>query len=149
MGTFENKVDRKGRVSVPAPFRQSLATSSYPGIVVFRSHRSDAVESCDIEFMNQLNGRVDAYDLFSDEHDDLVFTLFADAFQLPFDGEGRIILPPALAEHASITDRAAFVGKGNTFQIWQPETLLERKAEVRARTRAQGISLPPGAGGGR
>jgi MraZ protein len=149
MGTFENKVDRKGRVSVPAPFRQSLATSSYQGIVAFRSHRSDAVESCDIEFMNQLNGRADALDLFSDEHDDLVFTLFADAFQLPFDGEGRIILPPALATHATITDRAAFVGKGNTFQIWQPETLAERKEDVRARARAQGISLPRGDGGSR
>ena len=149
MGTFENKVDRKGRVSVPAPFRQSLAISSYPGIVAFRSHRSDAVESCDIEFMNELNGRADAYDLFSDEHDDLAFTLFADAFQLPFDGEGRIILPPALAAHAAITDRAAFVGKGNTFQIWQPETLSERKEEVRARARAQGISLPPNGGAGR
>jgi len=142
MGTFENKVDRKGRVSVPAPFRQSLATSSYPGIVVFRSHRSDAVESCDIEFMNQLNGRVDAYDLFSDEHDDLVFTLFADAFQLPFDGEGRIILPPALAEHASITDRAAFVGRGTRFQIWAPEAFEKHQASaieaLRSRLRTNG-----------
>ncbi len=150
MGTFENKVDRKGRVSVPAPFRQSLAISSYPGIVAFSSHRSDAIESCDIEFMNQLNSRADAFDLFSDEHDDLVFTLFADAFQLPFDGEGRIILPPALAAHATITDRAAFVGMGKTFQIWQPETLTERKEEIRARTRAQGLRLPRvGDGGGR
>lgn len=149
IGTFENKVDRKGRVSVPAPFRQSLATSNYQGIVAFRSHRSDSIESCAVEFMEKLNGRAARYDFFSQEHDDWAFTLFADSYQLPFDGEGRIILPPALADSAAISERAAFVGKGDSFQIWQPETLEAHKEEVRARTRAQGFGLPPQSDGGR
>ena len=148
IGTFENKVDRKGRVSVPAPFRQSLATSGFQGIVAFRSHRSEAVESCGMEFVEQLNQRVSAFDLFSEAHDDLAFAIFADCYQLAFDGGGRILLPAALAEHAAITDRAAFVGKGQTFQIWQPEMLARQKEDARARARAQGLTLPSRIDGG-
>ncbi len=61
---------------------------------------------------------------------------------MSFDGEGRILLPPALVEHAGITERAGFVGMGSSFQIWEPETLLRQKTEARARAREQGLTLP-------
>jgi MraZ protein len=150
IGTFENKVDRKGRVSVPAQFRQTLVGQSFPGIVVFRSYRAAAVEACGIDFMERLNDSIAAMDLFSDAHDDLAATIFADSMQLPFDGEGRIILPPRLAEHAGITDRAAFVGKGPIFQIWEPDALESYKEAARERARDQRLTLPlRGDGGGR
>lgn len=141
-GTFENKVDRKGRVSVPAPFRQALGRSAFQGIIARPSYRSRAVEACDIEFMEQLNDSVASNELYSDAHEDLAFTIFADSHQLSFDGEGRILLPPALVEHVGIGDRAGFVGMGSSFQIWEPETLQQHKAEARARARAQGLTLP-------
>jgi MraZ protein len=141
-GTFENKVDRKGRVSVPAPFRQALGQSAFQGIIARPSYRSQAVEACDIEFMEQLNNSVATNDLYSDAHEDLAFTIFADSHQLSFDGEGRILLPPALVEHAGIGERAGFVGMGSSFQIWEPDTLQQQKAEARARARAQGLTLP-------
>ena len=59
----------------------------------------------------QLASGVDAYDVFSDEHDTLTATLFANAQQLAFDGEGRIVLPATLMEHANIQKTAAFVGR--------------------------------------
>jgi MraZ protein len=141
-GTFENKVDRKGRVSVPAPFRQALARSSFQGIIARPSYRSLGIEACDLEFMEQLNDSVAATDLYSDAHEDLAFTIFAEAHQLSFDGEGRILLPPALVEHAGIADRAGFVGMGSSFQIWEPETLLRQKTEARVRAREQRLTLP-------
>jgi len=150
IGTFENKVDRKGRVSVPAQFRQTLAGQSFPGIVAFRSYRAAAIEACGIDFMERLNDSIATMDLFSDAHDDLAATIFADSMQLPFDGEGRIILPPRLAKHAGIGDRAAFVGKGPVFQIWEPGALDSYKEAARERARTQGLTLPlRGDGGGR
>ncbi|MCH9000050.1 MAG: division/cell wall cluster transcriptional repressor MraZ [Proteobacteria bacterium] len=142
IGTFENKVDRKGRVSVPVQFRQMLAGQSFQGIVAFRSYRVDAIEACGIDFMERLNDSVSSMDLFSDAHDDLAATIFADSRQLPFDGDGRIVLPPRLAEHAGIGERAAFVGKGSIFQIWEPDALEAHKEEARARARSQGLTLP-------
>jgi MraZ protein len=141
-GTFENKVDRKGRVSVPAPFRQALGRSAFQGIIARPSYRSHAIEACDLEFMEQLNESVSATDLYSDAHEDLALTIFADSHQLSFDGEGRILLPPALVEHAGITVHAGFVGMGSSFQIWEPEVLRQQKAEARARAREQRLTLP-------
>ena len=142
IGTFENKVDRKGRVSVPVQFRQMLAGQSFQGIVAFRSYRAAAIEACGIDFMERLNDSVSSMDLFSDAHDDLAATIFADSRQLPFDGDGRIVLPPRLAEQAGIGERAAFVGKGSIFQIWEPDALEAHKEEARARARSQGLTLP-------
>jgi MraZ protein len=142
IGTFENKVDRKGRVSVPAPFRQVLGSQTFQGIVAFRSYRLAAVEACGIDFMEQLNDSVASLDLFSDAHEDLTATIFADSQQLAFDVDGRIIIPAHFAEHAGITDRAAFVGRGSIFQIWQPTALERHKDEARARAKSQGLTLP-------
>ena len=148
IGTFENKVDKKGRVSVPAPFRAALAGQGFQGIVAFPSHRADAVEGCGMDFMEELNQRVSGFDIFSKERDDLSFTIFSDSHTVPFDGEGRVVLPKELLEAAGITDRAAFVGKGRTFQIWEPNALHLIKAAARKRAREQRLTLPANANAG-
>ena len=71
IGTFENKVDKKGRVSVPATFRQALAGQGFQGIVAFPSHRADALEACGMDFIEEMKSRMDGFDLFSDDQDDL------------------------------------------------------------------------------
>jgi MraZ protein len=155
IGTFENKVDQKGRVSVPAQFRQALAGQPFNGIAAFRSHRADAVEGCGMDFMEQMIARVSDIDLFSETHDDLATTIFSDSQQLTFDGTGRIQLPQSFREHAGIADRAAFVGMGQLFQIWEPAKLERHKAAARDRAREKRLTLPAtggtpgGTGGGR
>jgi MraZ protein len=144
--TFVNKVDRKGRVSVPASFRAAIAGATldgqaFHGIVAFPSFKHPAVQCAGIDWMADLGGRVSQVDLFSDEHDDLTATLFADAKQLPFDGEGRVLLPQILAEHASIGASAAFVGRGASFEIWEPKALERYKAEARQRALAERRTL--------
>ena len=142
LSTFVNKVDRKGRVSVPATFRAALAGQSFLGIVAYRSFKLPCVEGSGIDRMEEMSGRVDQMAQFSEPYDNLA-VLFSDAQQLPFDGEGRIMLPQELAEHASIADYAAFVGQGRTFQIWEPERFKTHQAELRERARRQGVTLPP------
>ena len=140
-GSYENKIDRKGRVSVPAPFRQALASQPVPRIVAFCSFRADAIEASSTDFMEDLKESLNSKDLFSDEHDHLATAIFASCFELPFDAEGRIILPSVLTSHAGISDRAAFVGKGQFFQIWNPEALQSHVEDARARARSQGLTL--------
>lgn len=148
IGTFENKVDRKGRVSVPATFRSALQGQAFHGIIAFRSYRAQAIEACGMDFMQKLNDSVSNLDLFSDTHDDLATTIFADSHSLALDGDGRVMMPAELAEHAGITDKAAFVGKGPIFQIWEPGRLLAHKDEARDRARSQGLTLPLRQNGG-
>jgi MraZ protein len=141
ISTFVNKVDRKGRVSVPASFRAALRGQSFNGIVAFRSYREATIEGCAIDRMEELSRGLDALDQFSEEQDQLASTIFADAHQLAIDGDGRITLPPLLAEHAGISDAAAFVGRGATFQIWSPNTFATHQEEARKRAADRGATL--------
>ncbi len=142
IGTFENRIDKKGRISVPAPFRNALAGQNFHGIVAFSSFRSPAVEAAGMDFIEQLNDRIEAYDVFSEEHDDLAMAVFGNSYQLAFDGDGRVMLPEPLMAHADLNDRASFVGKGKMFQIWNPDTLAAQMAKARERAKDRGLSVP-------
>ncbi len=128
LSTYVNKVDRKGRVSVPAPFRAVLSGSSFPGLIAYPSLRQPAVEVFGREVLDELNARRISQSLEGGDFeqvllgggDPLVEAVMPIIRELPFDGEGRIILPAALVAHAGIEDQAAFVGRGNRFQIWAP-----------------------------
>lgn len=150
LSTFTNKVDKKGRVSVPAPFRAALVGQNFNGLVAFRSYRLPAIEGLDMARMEQFSESADSLDLFSEEHENITATIFADAVQLPFDGEGRIVLPANLVDHAGIGETATFVGRGRTFQIWEPGRFEEFQDQARQRARDQGLTLrlKPGQDGG-
>jgi MraZ protein len=152
LSTTTNKVDTKGRVSVPAAFRAALAGQSFHGIVALPSFKYPAIQCGGMEWMEQLGSGVDAYDFFSDDHDTLTATLFANAQQLAFDGEGRIVLPAPLIEHANINKTAAFVGRGPLFEIWQPDAFATYQSEATRRAAEQKLTLrpagPPGGTGG-
>src|SRR5690348_18411405 len=94
--------------------RAALANQPFQGIVAFRSFREPAIEGWSMDLLDRLAASLDEMELFSENRDDLASAIFADAHQLPFDGEGRIVLPAVLAEHAGITDEAAFVGQGRS-----------------------------------
>ena len=120
VGTHINKIDRKGRVSVPASFRSALGDEN--SFFAFPSFLHQGVECRTATFMESLSDQVEHLDPFSDEQDHLADAIFASSHSLTFDSEGRVSLPDALRDHAAIADRAAFVGKGKTFQIWEPAT---------------------------
>lgn len=142
VSTFANKLDSKGRVSVPVSFRSALAGQSFGGIVAYRSIKFDALEAGGIDSLEELSARLDALPEFSEERDALA-SILPDCQLLPFDGEGRIILPRLLLDHAGITTTAAFVGYGRTFQIWEPERFNRHQEEMRQHARQRGFTLPP------
>ena len=142
LSTYINKVDRKNRLSVPAPFRNALSEQSFQGIIVFKSTGHLALEGFGMDFMSNLPDRLDEFDLFSSEQDDMASIIFGESRQLPFDGDGRINLPADLAEFCGITDQAAFVGLGKKFQIWAPDQLEAHKDAARARVSKTGMTLP-------
>jgi MraZ protein len=141
LSTYVNKVDRKGRVSVPAGFRTALNGQSFAGIIAFRSFKSAAIDGSGMDRIEEMSARLDALDQFSEDYESLA-SIFADARQLPFDSEGRIVLPEDLAAHAGITESAAFVGLGKTFQIWEPAAHARHQTEMRERAKRQGTTLP-------
>lgn len=143
VGCHVNKIDRKGRVSVPKPFRDTLSGDGpgFMGIYVYPSFTASAIEGCSEEFMNRVSESISELDLFSEEQDDLASILLSSAHALPFDPEGRVVLPDVLIRHANLGSEAAFVGRGQSFQIWNPETYGERSAKAFERARSRGATL--------
>lgn len=133
LSTFVNKLDKKGRVSVPASFRLTLSKQNFQGIVAFRSFKLPTIEGMGIDRMQRLSESVDQLDLFSDAQDDLTASIFSDSQMLAFDGDGRVVLNQALLDHAHIQESVAFVGRGATFQIWNPDNFAAYQEEARQR----------------
>lgn len=131
LSTYVNKVDKKGRVSVPAPFRAILSGQHFSGIVAYGSFINPCVEACGFDRIEKLHDQIESLDPFSEERDVFATTILGGSQQLGFDSEGRILLPEALMEIASIGDQAVFVGKGETFEIWQPKAYETYAAEAR------------------
>lgn len=146
LGTHLNRLDSKGRVSIPAGFRPALRAEDGTVSVVLRpSHKHACIEAWPEAMFQALATPLDEMDVFSEDHDDLAAALYADAFPLGVDKEGRIILPETLRAHAGIKDRDAevvFMGLGRTFQIWEPAAAAQRRAEARERARVRGLTLP-------
>ena len=121
LSSYENRLDNKGRVSVPAAFRSSLNSENFSGVVLFRSFTHNCIEGLSMSRMEKMANATDKMGVFDNELDDLSALLFADARPLAFDVTGRIVIPTELLKHANISDRALFVGRGNSFQIWNPD----------------------------
>jgi len=120
LSSYENRLDTKGRISVPASFRASLNNDKFAGVVLYRSFTHKCIEGLSMARMEQLAAATDKMGVFDNTLDDLSAMLFADARPLQFDVTGRIVIPADLLKHAGITDTALFVGRGNSFQIWNP-----------------------------
>lgn len=141
LGTIENKVDTKGRVSVPVEFRNALKDDNFQGVVLFHSFTNKCIEGSTMNRMEQMADATDNLDLFSEENQNINSLIFSDARQLTFDITGRIVIPNDLLEFAGIKDKALFVGRGKTFQIWEAEAFYKAQEEVRNKAQENRPSL--------
>ncbi len=140
-GTFENKIDRKGRVSLPADFRAELPADGNRVIYIYRSPKVGALEACDRAFLQRLVDSLEQFDMFSDAEDELGSTIVADARKVSIDNEGRIVVPAEFLAFAGISQRVTFVGRGSRFQLWNPDAFEAHAAEKRERARARTMRL--------
>lgn len=141
LSTFEKQIDKKGRVSVPAPFRAALQGQHFGGIIAYASFVNGCIEACGMDRIEQLHQRIEALDPFSEERDAFATAILGGSQQLSFDGEGRVILPETLLKQAGITEKAIFVGKGATFEIWEPEAFAKHERDARELAKQRRMSL--------
>lgn len=131
MSSAINKIDSKGRISIPAPFRSVLEFQGYPGVYLFPSFTSKAVDGGGQDLIDQISLSVEKMQLFAEETDALSTALFADTYSLSYDQDGRISLPEILIEHANLSEKVIFVGQGRKFQMWNPDDFNEFKREAK------------------
>ena len=118
-------------MSVPAQFRASLVSKDFSGVIVYESFINECIEGCDIERIKKFAESIDNLDPFSKDRDSLASALLGASVQLTIDADGRVILPEELIKKAKIKNTAVFVGKGPTFEIWQPNLFAEHMAKAK------------------
>ena len=134
LSTYENKLDKKGRVSVPASFRSYLSNLGYNGVICYPSFNNQCIESWPQDRIEKISNAIDSLNPFEEKKDYFATSILSESINLQFDSEGRILLSSKLLKHAKIKNSMLFVGQGKTFQIWEP-TIFE-KFKVNAKKKA-------------
>ncbi|MBW4021931.1 MAG: division/cell wall cluster transcriptional repressor MraZ [Proteobacteria bacterium] len=149
LGSHLNRLDAKGRVSVPAMFRSSLrALAPNPEgsvtMILRPSHTRPCIEAWPQMMFDRLAQSLNRYDLFSPEYEDMSTAIYGNAYPTEADKEGRIVLNEMMVAHAGLTDNVVFMGTGPIFQIWEPAAAKLRAEEARQNASARGLTLPGG-----
>ena len=121
LSSYENKIDKKGRVSVPATFRSHLSSMGYNGFISYPSFNHAALEACSQDRIERLSQTIDSLNPFEEKRDFFATSILSESENLQFDTEGRVSLSKKLLDHANIKYNVLFVGLGKTFQIWSPK----------------------------
>ena len=131
LSSYENKLDKKGRVSVPATFRSHLSSLGYNGFISYPSFNHSALEACSQDRIEKLSNTIDSLNPFEEKRDYFATSILSESVNFQFDTEGRVSLTEKLLKHANIKSNILFVGLGKTFQIWEPKIFEKFKAVAR------------------
>ena len=134
LSSYGNKIDKKGRVSVPATFRSYLNSMGYNGFISYPSFNHSALDACSPDRIEKLSNSIDSLNPFEEKRDFFATSILSESINLQFDSEGRISLTSKLLKHTKIKNSMLFVGQGKTFQIWEPATF--EKFKVNAKKKA-------------
>jgi MraZ protein len=142
-GRFTNRIDAKGRVSVPAKFRAIVIAQGLSGIICSPSFRGPYLEAGGPAYGAMLDQAINRLGMFTDPYDDLAAVLYGESHDISIDGDGRLILPEDLRSHANITDEVTFVGFGPRFLMWEPKAYEGFRARAIANAGKRGDLLQP------
>lgn len=135
VSNFTNKLDAKGRVSIPASFRAVLARDGFEGLYIHPSLDLPTLDCGGHSLLREIEAMIAPLSPYGSDRDAIAMTLLGESEILKVDGEGRIGLTDSLKHHAGIGGEVTFAGTGHKFQIWEPGRFRARLLEARQQTR--------------
>ena len=133
---FTHRLDAKGRVSIPAPFRQALAKDGFDGVYAYPSLDAPALDCGGNALLQEIDALLATMPPYSPARDAFATALLGTSEILKLDSEGRVVLDERLKSALGLKDEAVFVGQGHKFQIWQPSRFAAHLEEARERVRS-------------
>ena len=128
-----NRIDAKGRVSVPGPFRALAAKRGYHELYALRALEEPALDVGGPDLLDRLEKQIAMEHPFMRTADDMSAYAHGEGMFLKLDGDGRITMTDLIREHTGITTEVGFLGRGQFFQIWEPERMRRHLSDVRSR----------------
>jgi len=136
-----NRIDAKGRVSVPAHFRSVVQQRGYQELYALRALDNPALDVGGLDLLDRYEERIAQEDPFHQTADDMSYFVHGDGAFLKLDQDGRITVTDFIRQHTGIAEEVAFVGRGSFFQMWEPGRLGSYVEAVRDRLRARRQAL--------
>ena len=135
LSNFTNRLDAKGRVSIPAPFRAVLNRDGFEGLYVYPSLDIEAADCGGHALLGEIEALLAPLPPGSEDWEAFASTLYGQSDVLKVDAEGRIVLTDKLKLHTGIGVDVTFVGVGRKFRIWEPSRFQAYQAEAKGRVR--------------
>ena len=136
VATHVQRLDTKGRVSVPASFRAVLARDGFEGLYCHPALDRPALDAGGNGLLAEIEAVIGRFPPYSDQREQFSLALYGTSETLKIDGEGRIVLSDALKAHAGIANAVTFVGLGHKFRIWEPGRFRAELTEATEKVRA-------------
>jgi MraZ protein len=136
VSNYHLRLDAKGRVSIPAPFRAVLARDGFEGLYCYPALDRPALDAGGNALLSEIEALITRFSPYSEEREQFSTALYSTSEILKVDGEGRVVLSEQVKSHAGIADAVAFAGLGHKFQIWEPGRFHAELAEATEKVRA-------------
>ena len=151
-GEFEQAVDAKGRVSVPARFIRVVeqgdpdwSEGKRPTLIlVYGGIANNYIEAYTVEAMGKIDDKIDALEEGSDDRDMAEAYFYGNSREVEILEDGRIVLPINLRQRLNLDSRAYVIAAGDHFRIWHPDVIAQtdaRKWEERLASKGEGFRI--------
>lgn len=144
-GSDTFKVDAKGRVSIPAPFRRVIEASDpdwkdglRPNIViVYGPESQDWLDVYSMEAVHEMDAQIALMQRGSPERLMMEELVYGQSFEALIDDDGRLTIPQKYRDKIGLKSEAFFISAGDYFRIWNPETYEAKAARRSAKLAGQ------------
>ncbi|MFQ5924563.1 MAG: division/cell wall cluster transcriptional repressor MraZ [Dehalococcoidia bacterium] len=123
LGQYEHKIDPRGRVAIPARFREELKA----GLVLSQGFER-CITAYPLKAWQEMAEKFAALPLTRSRSRRMSRFIFSPAFSQELDGLGRVLLPAPLRQYAEIKDIVIIVGVNTYFEIWSKDDWNAEKA---------------------
>jgi len=135
-----NRVDAKGRVSVPSAFRSVLGLEGIEELYCFQDFHYPAINIGGPELLARLERRLQDLDPFALESNRMSLLIHGGGVFMKLDSEGRLMVTEFIRSYTGIEGEVAFVGRADYFQLWRPEAFSDAQKAAREELRKRGPS---------
>jgi MraZ protein len=133
-----NRIDAKGRVSVPAVFRSVLAERNIQELYCFQDFVFPAISAGGSDLLDRFERQIAAEDPFSPDANAMSLLIHGGGVFMKLDAEGRLLVTDFIRDFTGITNEVTFVGRADHFQLWQPDAFRAMQAQARGERRLAG-----------
>ena len=133
-----NRIDAKGRVSVPSAFRSVLAQRNVQELYCFQDFVFPAISIGGPDLLERFERQIAAEDPFSPDANEMSLLIHGGGVFMKLDAEGRLMVTDFIRDFTGISDEVTFVGRADHFQLWQPQAFAAAQAQARGERKLAG-----------